>query len=130
MKGLVLLLAGLALAGASAEDKAGQEPACDPPRVVLVKPGVTPPNATYQSSGNPPVRFQADRRVTMRFTSPENVERVCGNDRKICGFTIKACFKNGEIIAPNPNGYSTETYGRLIAHELGHANGWPAHHGD
>ena len=36
----------------------------------------------------------------------------------------------GRVIAPNPCSYpETDLYARILCHEIGHANGWPATHG-
>ena len=139
----LMILAGLAIAAnASKRDVVATEveaseltpaaaQACEPPRIVLVKPGVTPPNATYHSSSMPPERFRGDNQATIFFTSPAEVERICGNGAKpICKMRRIACVKGGRIIMPNPCGFGTESFGRYSCHELAHVNGWPATHGD
>jgi hypothetical protein len=107
-------------------------PNCEPPRIVLVRPGRTPPGATYQSSSMPPERYRGDKQVTVYFTTPGEVERICSGGRKrICGFRRLACLlSDGRIIAPHPRDYATESFGRTIAHEVGHSLGWPAEHGE
>jgi hypothetical protein len=102
---------------------------CEPPRIVLVKPGM-PANVTYQSNSMPPQRFQGDKRITVHFTTPEGVTKHCNGGKPICGFRIMACQKGNELILPNPCRYGMESYGRLSCHEVAHANGWPAYHGD
>lgn len=106
---------------------------CVPPQIVLRKPGINyPPNATYQSNGAPPLRFRGDRSVQIQFASPDEVERLCGVTKPICGFRLMACARGNKLIMPNPCGANSivEPYGKLLCHEMAHANGWPAYHGD
>lgn len=106
---------------------------CDPPQVVLKRHGGNmPANATYQSNGAPPQRFRGDRSFHVQFVAPSKIEEACGLAKPICGYRMAACRRGNKLIIPNPctGNAILEPYGKLVCHELGHANGWPAYHGD
>lgn len=94
-------------------------------------PGV-PANSTYQSNVTPPIRYRGDRSFQVQFVAPEEIERACGLTMPICGYKMMACRRGNKLILPNPCAGNAilEPYGMLACHELGHANGWPATHGD
>lgn len=106
---------------------------CEPPQVILKRPGDNlPPNPTYQNNGTPPVRYRGDRSVMVEFVAPDKVEQACGLAKPVCGYRMMACRRGNRLIMPNPcaGNHIVEPYGKLLCHELGHANGWPAYHGD
>ncbi len=87
-----------------------------------------PPNSTPYSSGIPPVRHQRDNVAIVFFVS--DVSQLCGkpDDPK---YTTLACQHGEKLALPNPCKYAAfEFYARIVCHELGHRNGWPALHGD
>lgn len=100
-----------------------------PPEVVAT----LPPNATFISTGLPPARFRANTQVTVQLADPAEVERICGGGLPICGVRVLACHRRGHIVMPNPDLYPPDAslpWSDLFLHEMGHANGWPAWHGD
>lgn len=94
-------------------------------------PGV-PANPTYQSSTTPPTRYRGDRSFQVQFVAPDQIERACGLTMPVCGYKMMACRRGDKLILPNPCAGNSivEPYGKLVCHELGHADGWPAYHGD
>lgn len=98
--------------------------AADPPL-----PPDAPPGSSYVSSAWPPSQYQKDGAAVVIFTS--DVGAYCG--RASPPLTIIACStaKDGTpiIIMPNPNlAPKDDFYAHIMAHELGHSEGWPAWH--
>ena len=75
----------------------------------------------------PPERYRSDTTSTITFAKPELVQELCG---KRGVDELVACFEPPVIIVPNPCDYPDESYARIVCHEIGHANGWPADHKD
>lgn len=92
------------------------------------------PHATWYNTGSPPKRFQKDVKVMVYFQNPNIINRGGGyHNRPFCGSTVFAYSDpdSKTMNLPNPCDYpQTDAYARLICHELGHINGWPAYHGD
>jgi hypothetical protein len=44
--------------------------------------------------------------------------------------TLEGCEDGDQMALPDPFSTDPETFSRIIKHELGHVNGWPATHGD
>lgn len=85
------------------------------------------------SDAVPPQRFQGDVNARVEFVRSSAVEPRC----RAIGFTmplrrgdtVLACSGNATIVIPNPCLYAAgDGYARLLCHELGHVNGWPATH--
>lgn len=88
---------------------------------------------SYYSNQLPPPRFQRDTSVQLQVAGQEAINRQCHKafGAPPAGMKTDACEIDGRVIAPNPCSFpASETYARLLCHELGHANGWPASHGD
>lgn len=93
------------------------------------------PHSTLYSDAWPPDRFKGNAIVKVRFADPRDINGpFCG--KAPAGMVTEACTffdkDSGEWIVtlPNPNGFpKSDDYARLVAHEIGHANGWPATHG-
>jgi hypothetical protein len=100
-------------------------------------------NNTTHDDGWPPLRYMGDHDVAIHFT--KDVTQVCGVAP--AGYIMEGCEfpvdpKTGKpadthapdsievLILPNPCSpeYASESYAKLVCHELGHANGWPANH--
>lgn len=86
------------------------------------------------SDGWPPARFRGDVTATIRFVPPERVGEVCGA-KPTCGYVTLGCTltrPDGSklVVLPNPNaeGPAADAYRKLVAHELGHVNGWAGDH--
>lgn len=87
------------------------------------------PNQTNHE-GRAPHAYRADATVTVVFT--RNVQRECEaiglrgdhNMTKACSYTVGG---KTTIIMPNPCPERGD-YAKLMCHEIGHANGWPADH--
>jgi hypothetical protein len=80
----------------------------------------------------PPGAFQKDTTVTVEFAGQNAIERTChplfGAPPK--GMITRACHTGRRLVMPNPCTFPRDDeYARLLCHELGHANGWPASHG-
>jgi hypothetical protein len=94
------------------------------------------PNSTLHNSGLPPVRFQQESIALTAFVHPAKIDQFCGKAPK--GMVTLGCAykpkKKGEphlVILPDPCILGeTESYAKLVCHELGHVNGWPRTHGD
>lgn len=88
------------------------------------------------SNGWPPTKYAGDITVPVLFAS--NVSEACiaaglkdyGPAYEIQGCTLStADGKPIKIIVSNPCRASPQgSYGRIVCHEIGHANGWPADH--
>jgi hypothetical protein len=53
------------------------------------------------------------------FQGPAGIAKACAE--------ALACVRNGVTHLPNPNAYK-DPYAQIVAHELGHKNGWPSDH--
>lgn len=104
------------------------------------KPVLTP-DSPYVDSGLPPERFRADRAptiITVAFVPGSTVDAVCQAYSPTTpppGYAIAACVirrPNGArvMIVANPCETQASHQERLQCHEIGHANGWPASHGE
>ena len=87
-------------------------------------------STTMFSDDRPPDRYRADAAFTIELRDQSGIDRTChplfGVPPK--GMKTDACSTQGRVIMPNPCDYSTETYARMLCHELGHINGWPLTH--
>lgn len=84
--------------------------------------------STHQIQGAasmPPERYQQSRPVMVEIVSPEMVASRCIQRGAVV--PAMACANTEFITMPNPCQYQ-DWYARLLCHELGHVNGWPAHH--
>jgi hypothetical protein len=80
----------------------------------------------------PPVQFQGNTSVVLDIQNQKGIDRLCHPlfGRPPAGMKTDACQTGRKVIAPNPCDFpATETYARLLCHEIGHANGWPRTHG-
>lgn len=79
----------------------------------------------------PPLEYNkpVNKVVEVTFTHPVLVHLACGGDIP-SDLQIFACARvNGNrMIVPDPCLHTEESYARLLCHELGHINGWPADH--
>ena len=103
--------------------------------LILIAAGATAlaPNSTIYSEGPPPERFQKAATLTLELSDQAGIDRKCQAlfGRLPDGLKANACHTGDRVIMPNPCSFpQTETYARLLCHELGHENGWPATHGD
>ena len=82
------------------------------------------------NSGYPPVRYHKDDFALVAFTS--DVEAICGKGAP--GYRIIACAYSERrvVIMPNPCSmeFTGEQFARIMCHEMGHIQGWPATHDD
>lgn len=80
----------------------------------------------------PPERFQHNATVVLMTTDQVGIDQACLAQFGPAppGMKTDACESGGRIVAPNPCSYpETDLYARILCHEIGHANGWPAAHG-
>jgi hypothetical protein len=80
----------------------------------------------------PPPRYQGDATVELEVTGQPGIDRQCHKafGAPPAGMKTDACEIDGRVIAPNPCAFpASDAYARLLCHEIGHANGWPATHG-
>jgi hypothetical protein len=89
-------------------------------------------SAALFTDARPPVRFQDDAVFLVEVRDQRGINAECqllfGVPPE--GMKTDACTIDGRVIAPNPCDYSlTETYARMLCHEMGHVNGWPPVHG-
>jgi hypothetical protein len=87
---------------------------------------------SYYTNQSPPQRFQRDTTVQLQITGQDGIDRACHKafGAPPPGMKTDACEIDGRVIAPNPCSFPADPYARLLCHEIGHANGWPASHGD
>jgi len=82
--------------------------------------------ATTSGVQLPPERFRHDTVVAVKFETDAAMR--CQEIGAPPGSA--ACFGQGLAIMPNPCDllWSHEIFARLMCHEIGHRNGWPADH--
>jgi hypothetical protein len=86
---------------------------------------IIPTSLTYD--GLPPTRYEGNR--TLKLTVVDDLTTVCGQPPK--GFAFLGCARGETAFLPNPCPRGpTESYARVLCHELAHLNGWPATHGE
>ena len=83
------------------------------------------------SDALPPDVFRRNASFSLELRDQAGIESTCNAFFGPApeGFEIGGCQTGRRIIAPNPCLYAqTESYARLLCHELGHLNGWSAMH--
>ena len=88
---------------------------------------------SYYTDQTPPERFRRDTTVRLQITGQDGINQACHKafGPPPPGMKTDACEIDGRVIAPNPCAFpASDAYARLLCHEIGHANGWPASHGD
>ena len=70
-----------------------------------------------------PQAYRGPVQITVQFTSPENVEGLCGMMTNGRLRNVEACANEQVMILPDPCGYPGR-YAEVVCHEIGHANGW------
>jgi hypothetical protein len=97
--------------------------------MMMLTVAALPPNSTLWTAAAPPLRYRGEVEVVVRFVrDPAAACRAAGMNAPPPGMEIIACRVGGSIIMPLPE--ETDPYGQIMQHELGHALGWPATHGD
>ncbi len=82
---------------------------------------------TLWSDAIPPERYQKEAGALVFFRI--DVSQLCGQSGHARPFI--ACQAGETIVLPMPCPYAaTETYARIVCHEIGHRSGWPASHGE
>lgn len=81
---------------------------------------------TLYSDGMPPKRFQGNVRVVI--ATVDNLNDVCGQPPP--GKFWFGCTRGVTVFMPNPCPYGQQEYARILCHEFGHIQGWPATHGE
>jgi hypothetical protein len=81
----------------------------------------------------PPAHYTASTAVRVIFvTSQDELDNMCG--KAPAGKTKGGCTGHDAfgdvIVAPHPALTDAAIFRLVVAHELAHANGWPATHGD
>lgn len=77
--------------------------------------------------GMPPDRFQQSAEMHVKIVPEPNSKGACGLASQ---GIFEACIRGTTIYLPNPCPFGpTESYARLVCHEMAHHNGWPANHG-
>lgn len=119
-------LALVALVTASASPPPA--PTCQPAPIVVQAPGVAL-NSTFVSDGEPPMRFRhlPTHAVIVAFGQTE-IDALCGVPP--CQKIFLGCIRGDQMALPDPYTTDSETFARVVRHELSHVNGWPASHGD
>lgn len=79
----------------------------------------------------PPERFWGNASGVLITTDRAGIDRMCGTTEP--GYMIVACVRVIDgvplIVMPNPATYDgPHDYRVILAHELGHINGWTADH--
>ena len=80
----------------------------------------------------PPMEFRGPATAVVKFTTPEEVSRVCGKGLPALpvGLRIVACswptkFAEGAVLMPDPCAWAdTEEYAKIQCHENAHLRGW------
>jgi hypothetical protein len=123
MKALALALAAFPLMSVAPASEQ-----CQPVQVVIQTPSM-PPNSTYDSHSEPPKRFGYTKNSVMRVAFGQaNIDAICG--KPPCERIFLGCTRGDVVVLPDPFTTSDEQFARITRHELAHANGWPASHGD
>jgi hypothetical protein len=88
--------------------------------------------ASLFTSAQPPERFQHAATFVVEVQNQQAIDARCqplfGTPPP--GMKTDACSMNGRVILPNPCAYPSESYARMLCHEMGHVNGWPPTHGN
>ena len=122
MKVLLTLIVPLPLMSAAAQ----APERCQAP--LVVPKTVTVPSSTYYNDGEPPKRFAHAPKVALKVTfGDEAIAELCG--RPACGYVFEGCTDGDRMALPDPFKTTPETFARIVRHEIGHQNGWPATHG-
>jgi hypothetical protein len=85
------------------------------------------------SDAVPPARFQHNATVELEIAGQQKIDQTCHSlfGQPPTGMKTDACTTGRHLILPDPCAKAaTESYARLLCHELAHANGWPSTHGD
>jgi hypothetical protein len=107
---------------------AAQPVQCEPAPPVVQRPNLAA-NSTYTNDGEPPRRFSAPPKASMKIAfGRENIDALCG--RPPCGFVFEGCVRGDTIALPDPFTTDSATFARITRHELAHVHGWPETHGD
>jgi hypothetical protein len=91
------------------------------------------PNSTPFTDARPPARFQREAITTLQISDQAGINLTCQAlfGAPPAGMKTDACFTGERMVMPNPCSFpQTESYARMLCHELGHVNGWPSTHGD
>lgn len=86
---------------------------------------------TTAFDGWPPLRFTRDTSAFIHFVAPQFVSAKCDDGKPDPDHPTEACSFGppSEVYVPNPCDYDArDDYARLLCHEIGHLNGWPANH--
>jgi hypothetical protein len=106
---------------------AAQPVQCEPAPPVLQTPGMAA-NSTYVSDSEPPQRFAHVPAAELRVRFGQgSIDAICGVPP--CGKVFLGCQQGAVIVLPDPFRMSDAEFSRIVRHELGHRNGWPATHG-
>lgn len=99
------------------------------PKPLPVPVTVTAPSSTYYTDVEPPARFAhvPPQSLTISF-GQDAIARLCG--RPPCGMIFLGCTRGNEMALPDPFTTDSQTFARIVRHELGHVAGWPATHGE
>jgi len=96
--------------------------------IAFVLSGCTSVRAVTQAVQAPPERFKGPAPVV--YLHAGAVAQECGNPLYVsCAVPMPegVAGPDWRIVTPDPCTYS-ETYARLVCHELAHANGWTREH--
>jgi len=85
-----------------------------------------PLNSTLYFDGMPPKRYQGNVRVLI--ATVDNLNGVCGQPPP--GKFWYGCTRGITVFVNNPCLSGSQEYARILCHEFGHINQWPATHGD
>lgn len=75
----------------------------------------------------PQPKYMGNKIVIVKFVDDANTKKNCGVASE---GHIVACSGIGQdwMILPNACQFKDDPYARVVCHELGHSNGWPANH--
>lgn len=90
------------------------------------------PNAVQMNNGMPPERFRGNSVSIVVFTDRAGIDEMCGvapPPSQIIACARRLNEGTPLIVMPNPNTYTgPHDYQVIMAHEVGHTNGWPGDH--
>lgn len=95
---------------------------------MLVKLGLVITTLMLGVAPLPQPEYRGNNKVVVTFVTDANTKAACGEAPKDWYIIACAGVNKHRMILPNPCQFKDDAYARVVCHELGHTNGWPADH--